>query len=165
MSSTRTVKSRLTRKGTERGLVLTDWTHWSWESLQAVIGHTKSYICRCTALCGYHQSSKQQQRQRNHRWQHSHQALGTSLAELLMCHHMLGLCGFLTVVQQLNLAFKTVLWTMHIAGLMNRRTAWTVLLSCPILLPKQLLSQAAMLFALTVLHRSAKFRLVMSALF
>lgn len=40
-----------------------------------------------------------------------------------------------------------------------------MLLSCPILLPKQLLSQAAMLFALTVLHRSAKFRLVMRALF
>lgn len=40
-----------------------------------------------------------------------------------------------------------------------------MLLSCPVLLPEQLLSQAAMLFALTVLHRSAKFRLVRRALF
>lgn len=46
----------------------------------------------------------------------------------------------------------------------ERRTAWTVLLSYPVLLPTYLLSHAAMLFALTVLHRSAKFRLLMPAL-
>lgn len=116
----------------ERGLVLTDW---SWESQQAVTRHTKSCnICRCITLGRYHQSSKQQQR--NHRWQHSHWVLGTSLGDLLLCHCILGLCGFPAVVQQLNLSVKTGLWTMHIAGLMNRRTAWTVLLSYPVLLPK-----------------------------
>lgn len=131
---------KVTPWASERVLVLTDWTHWSWESQQSVNGHTKSHdICRCIVLGRCHQSSKQQQR--NHRRQHSYQVVtmgtSTSLAELLLCHCMLGLCGFLTVIHQLNLAFETVQWAIRIAGIMNRRTAWTVLLPCPTILPKQ----------------------------
>jgi len=56
--------------------------------------------------------------------QHNYQVVmmstGTSLAELLLCHLMLGHCGLLTVIHQLNPAFETVWQTIHIAGIMNR---------------------------------------------
>lgn len=118
----------------ERVLVLTDWTHRSWESQQPVNGHTKSHdICSCIALGRCHLSSKQEWRQRKHRPQHSYGVVmmgtGTSRAELLLCHRVLGLCGFLTAIHQLNLA--RVWQTIHIADIMNRRrTAWTVPLPC-----------------------------------